>query len=129
MKIWLFDLWSRTALRKSNALTRRTAPTFRESTPDDERNSAVGVLNVFKRMELLMMIKVLAFARYKEMLGFGEAEMPLPDPPRLSELLKQPCFAALPENALLAVNQQFANGGQELRPGDEVAIMPPVSGG
>jgi len=74
-------------------------------------------------------IKVLAFARYKEMFGFEEIEMPIPDPPRLSELLKQSCFAALPENALLAVNQKFANGSAELRPGDEVAIMPPVSGG
>ena len=76
-----------------------------------------------------MNIKILTFARYKELLGFSEAELPLPDPPRLSELLRQPCFAALPENALLAINQQFVNGNEELRPGDEVAIMPPVSGG
>ena len=76
-----------------------------------------------------MKIKVLAFARYKELLGFDEIELPLPDPPSLSELLKQPCFAALPENALLAVNQKFADNSMGLCPGDEVAIMPPVSGG
>ncbi|MDR0499084.1 MAG: MoaD/ThiS family protein [Holophagales bacterium] len=76
-----------------------------------------------------MKLKVLAFARYKEQLGFTEAEMLLPDPPTLSELLKQPCFAALPKDALLAVNQKFVNDSETLYAGDEIAIMPPVSGG
>jgi len=74
-------------------------------------------------------IKVMVFARYKDLLGFDKIELPLPDPPCLRELLKQPCFAALPENALLAVNQKFANDNEVIRPGDEVAVMPPVSGG
>jgi len=75
-------------------------------------------------------VKVMAFARYRELLGFTETELPLPDPPpTLGELLKRPIFAALPDNALFAINQQFVKGSELLRPGDEIAIMPPVSGG
>jgi len=38
-------------------------------------------------------------------------------------------FEALPKDALLAVNQSFADRGMPLVDGDEVALMPPVSGG
>jgi molybdopterin synthase catalytic subunit len=74
-------------------------------------------------------IKVLAFARYSELLGFAAAELPLPDPPILGELLKRPDFAMLPKDALLAVNRKFVGSAQAIAPGDEIAIMPPVSGG
>ena len=74
-------------------------------------------------------VKVLTFARYCGLLGFSEATLPLPDPPILSELLKQPCFALLPSEALLAVNQKFVGKDAEINHGDEIAVMPPVSGG
>jgi molybdopterin converting factor small subunit len=77
----------------------------------------------------MVMVKVLAFARYRELLGFGETELPLPDPPCLGELLKDPCFAQLPPNALFAVNRVFVNTDATLDADDEVAVMPPVSGG
>ena len=38
-------------------------------------------------------------------------------------------LAPLPAEALLAVNQSFADRATPLRDGDEVALMPPVSGG
>jgi MoaE-MoaD fusion protein len=34
-----------------------------------------------------------------------------------------------PEGLLYAVNREYADGGRELRDGDEVALIPPVSGG
>ena len=80
-------------------------------------------------MELVVKVKVLAFARYKELLGFAETELPLPDPPCLRELLKYPCFDQLPSNALFAVNMTFVNREKVLSDGDELAVMPPVSGG
>lgn len=76
-----------------------------------------------------MKVKVAAYARYKTLLGFAEIGLPLPDPPSLKELLKHPCFSALPKEALLAVNKKFAGPDDALSPGDEVAVMPPVSGG
>jgi len=70
-----------------------------------------------------------AFARYRELLGFADLELPLPEPPSLARLLEDPRLAALPREALLAVNQAFATRQSPLAEGDEVALMPPVSGG
>ena len=75
------------------------------------------------------MITVRAFARYRERLGFESLELPLPDPPTLGSLLADARLAALPPEALLAVNRGFAGREAALRDGDEVALMPPVSGG
>ncbi|HNX30548.1 MAG TPA: MoaD/ThiS family protein [Holophaga sp.] len=75
------------------------------------------------------MVIVRAFARYRDVLGFQMLEMPLPDPPVLGVLLGDPRLAGLPAEALLAVNQAFADRACGLRDGDEVALMPPVSGG
>jgi len=73
------------------------------------------------------MITVKAFARYRALLGFSELSLPVA--PTLAGLLANPRLAALPQEALLAVNQSFADRAAPLRDGDEVALMPPVSGG
>jgi len=73
------------------------------------------------------MITVKCFARYRALLGFSDLEVPLA--PTLGELLADARFQALPKDALLAVNQSFADRGTGLADGDEVALMPPVSGG
>lgn len=73
------------------------------------------------------MIKVLTFARYRDLLGFHSLEMPTP--PTLHTLLADPRFSKLPQDALLAVNQVFADRTAVLKDGDEVALLPPVSGG
>lgn len=73
------------------------------------------------------MITVLAFARYRDLLGFHRLELePLPT---LGALLADARFAKLPNDALLAVNQAFAGRDAALQDGDEVALLPPVSGG
>lgn len=77
----------------------------------------------------LSVVTVLAFARYRGLLGFDRRTYPMPDPPTLGALLADPAFAALPREALLAVNQTFANRETPLAAGDEIALMPPVSGG
>ncbi len=73
------------------------------------------------------MITVKCFARYRALLGFSDLE--LPPVPTLGDLLADPRFADLPKDALLAVNQAFADRSASLADGDEVALMPPVSGG
>ena len=73
------------------------------------------------------MITVRCFARYRALLGFSELTLPVA--PTLGALLEDPRFGALPKDALLAVNQAFADRTAPLAPGDEVALMPPVSGG
>lgn len=74
-----------------------------------------------------MALRVLAFARYRALLGFEELELPAAQ--TLGDLLAGPRFQALPKDALLAVNQSFADRGAALKDGDEVALLPPVSGG
>ncbi|WP_243321454.1 MoaD/ThiS family protein [Geothrix sp. SG200] len=73
------------------------------------------------------MITVKCFARYRALLGFSDLSLPAPS--TLGDLLADPRFAALPKDALLAVNQSFADRSTVLADGDEVALMPPVSGG
>lgn len=73
------------------------------------------------------MLTVLAFARYRDLLGFERVE--LPPAPTLDALLANPRFAKLPKDALLAINQEFAERAAALKDGDEVALLPPVSGG
>jgi molybdopterin converting factor small subunit len=75
------------------------------------------------------MITLRAFARYRERLGFERLELDLPVPATLAALLEHPRLAGLPAEALFAVNQAFVGRDAELRDGDEVALMPPVSGG
>jgi len=73
------------------------------------------------------MITVKCFARYRALLGFAQLE--LPAAPTLGDLLQDARFEQLPKEALLAVNQSFADPATPLTDGDEVALMPPVSGG
>jgi len=73
------------------------------------------------------MLTVLAFARYRDLLGFERIEVE--SVPTLDALLSDPRFAKLPKDALLAVNQAFADRAASLQNGDEVALLPPVSGG
>lgn len=73
------------------------------------------------------MITVKCFARYRALLGFSDLR--LPAAPTLGELLADPRFQTLPPDALLAVNQTFTDRKAPLQDGDEVALMPPVSGG
>lgn len=76
-----------------------------------------------------MKVQVRAFARYRELLGFECLELPLPEPPTLAALLADPRLSALPQDALMAVNQAFVSRDAPVSEGDEVALMPPVSGG
>lgn len=74
-------------------------------------------------------ITVLAFARYRALLGFERVQISLPQAATLRALLADTRFEALPKDALLAVNQAFVKRDARLQDGDEVALMPPVSGG
>ena len=87
------------------------------------------------------MIRVLFFASLKEAVGldFWECRVPQGSASmRLDALLaalRQQLGAAghaalTAENVRIALNQEFIDdGATELRPGDEVAFLPPVTGG
>ncbi len=76
-----------------------------------------------------MLITVLTFARYRVLLGFERAQVSVAQGTTLGALLTDTRFESLPKDALLAVNQAFMKRDSQLNDGDEVALMPPVSGG
>ena len=81
-----------------------------------------------------MQVTVKFFATYREVVGSKERKVRLGDRATLRDLLDA-VYAGHPrlkshEGAMLvAVNHEFADPSARLRDGDEVALMPPVSGG
>jgi molybdopterin converting factor subunit 1 len=81
-----------------------------------------------------MRVQVLFFGQCKELLGREAETLVLPEPASVQQVLEHYAQSAPQMRALLpalavAVNQVFAQAGQRLQEGDEVALLPPVSGG
>jgi molybdopterin converting factor subunit 1 len=79
-----------------------------------------------------MTVTVLLFASYAEELGKSSMTLELPEGARVDDALERIQAGAagrLPPKPMVAVNQSYARGSDVLRPGDEVAIIPPVAGG
>lgn len=79
-----------------------------------------------------MRVKVLFFALYREQSGLEATELELPAGSTIQQA-RQQLQTLYPRLSLAggvaAVNQQFAQPGRELQDGDELALLPPVSGG
>ena len=80
-----------------------------------------------------MKIKVKFFALGRELIGRAELDIDLPEPASVSALIESlkkdyPRFARL-NSYLIAVNMEYADLNRQLKDGDEVAVIPPVSGG
>ncbi len=81
-----------------------------------------------------MTIRVLAFARIREVVGFSERPLDVPNGmtlDRLWELLVNdaPTLAGLRGSTRFARNGAIAAGTTAIADGDEVALLPPVGGG
>lgn len=81
-----------------------------------------------------MTFSVHLFARARELAGSDAATIELPTGASVAELRRElaarfPALAALLAASALAVNHDFAEGDRVLTPTDEVALIPPVSGG
>ncbi len=81
-----------------------------------------------------MKIKVLFFGLTRDLTGFGEERVEVDDGSRLGDLwqryeLRFPKLAELSHVLVTAVNQDVSDRERQLRDGDEVAFLPPVSGG
>jgi molybdopterin converting factor subunit 1 len=76
-----------------------------------------------------MEVRVRLFAALRERAGASELELELPDGARVSDALAQ--LGALTDGVpvVMAVNREYADAAAPLHPGDEVALIPPVSGG
>ena len=81
-----------------------------------------------------MEVTVRFFALYRERAGVSERGWQLPEGATLADLLVEirrayPDLAPPDVEIVAAVNEEYADGGVTLREGDEVALIPPVSGG
>ena len=81
-----------------------------------------------------MRVKVLFFGLLKDIAGRAEDTLELPDGSRLEAAFEHyaglhPKLRELRPSILAARNQQFAQPSAALEDGDEVAFLPPVSGG
>lgn len=83
------------------------------------------------------MIKVLYFARYRDVLGQAEEQLPFSETLSSVEFLIQHLSQRGPlwletltdKQTLVAVNQAITNTNHTLHDGDEIAFFPPVTGG
>jgi molybdopterin synthase catalytic subunit len=74
-------------------------------------------------------VVVRLFAGLREHAGTGERELDLPAGSRIGDVWPQLDLGDEPPGLLYAVNKAYAGAGHELEEGDEVALIPPVSGG
>jgi MoaE-MoaD fusion protein len=74
-------------------------------------------------------VRVRLFAQLRERAGASEVELELPEGARVRDALAavRELAAGLP--VVMAVNREYASEDAALAPGDELALVPPVSGG
>jgi len=81
-----------------------------------------------------MKIGVLFFGVLKELLGRSSETVDLPDGARVREVLfyyarEAPRFEAMAPSLAISVNREYSGADRVLCEGDEVGLLPPVSGG
>ena len=81
-----------------------------------------------------MRVRVLFFGMLRDLTGCSEQEIELPDDARLETVFDHyaslfPRVREMSDSIVMARNEEFAARDGSLADGDEVALMPPVSGG
>lgn len=81
-----------------------------------------------------MRVRVLFFGRLKDIVGKAEEQAELSEGARVEDLFQRygqsfPELSKFRPSVVASVNQEFAEWGARLASGDEVAFLPPVSGG
>ena len=76
-----------------------------------------------------MEVTVRLFAMLRERAGSGELVLDLPDGASVGDALDRLGELAGGVPLVMAVNREYAPRDQVLDPGDELALIPPVSGG
>src|SRR5919108_673651 len=80
-----------------------------------------------------MRVSVRLFAGLRERAGTDRLDVELPDGARVADVLaamaSTPIGALRPRECVVALNREYAGADEPVRAGDEVALVPPVSGG
>ena len=81
-----------------------------------------------------MLVDVNFFALYRERAGCSRCQLEVPDGGTVTDLTavvrqRFPRLAPPGVDIVVAVNTEYADPDQRLAPGDEICLIPPVSGG
>ncbi|MBX5441465.1 MAG: molybdenum cofactor biosynthesis protein MoaE [Solirubrobacteraceae bacterium] len=76
-----------------------------------------------------MLVRVRLFAQLRERAGRSELELELPEGARVADALAAVGDLAEGLPLVMAVNREYADDDAVLHPSDELALVPPVSGG
>jgi MoaD family protein len=81
-----------------------------------------------------MKVRVQFYAQLRELIGVHEFELELPLGATVRDLLDQvyaqrPALRGHDKSILIGAGLEFVNRNYRLKPGEEIAIMPPVQGG
>jgi molybdopterin synthase catalytic subunit len=81
-----------------------------------------------------MRVRVLLFGQLKDIVGRQEDSLDLEPGARLTAVMahyteRYPKFQALKSSIACSINHEYAQGSAVLKEGDEVGLLPPVSGG
>jgi molybdopterin synthase catalytic subunit len=76
-----------------------------------------------------MLVRVRLFAQLRERAGAPVLELDLPDGARVADAIAAVGDLAEGLPLVMAVNREYADAQMPLRPSDELALVPPVSGG
>jgi molybdopterin synthase catalytic subunit/molybdopterin converting factor small subunit len=74
-----------------------------------------------------MLVSVRLFAGLRERAGASHVDVELPEPATVADLLA--AMGLAPRSCVAAINREYAGPESPIAPGDEVALVPPVSGG
>jgi len=74
-----------------------------------------------------MVVSVRLFAGLRERAGAASVDVELPEPATVADLLA--ALELAPRSCVAAINREYAGPAARIAPGDEVALVPPVSGG
>jgi MoaE-MoaD fusion protein len=76
-----------------------------------------------------MDVTVKLFAGLRERAGTAEIRLALPEEARVADALTRLAHLTAGTTVVMAVNQEYADESMRLHAGDELALIPPVSGG
>lgn len=84
--------------------------------------------------EVMPNVKVLLFARLSELAGTRRTEVEIGEGLTVADAYaliseRHPALAELNGVVMYAVNSEYVEATHPLKPGDELALIPPVSGG
>ncbi|PYJ11614.1 MAG: thiamine S protein [Verrucomicrobia bacterium] len=81
-----------------------------------------------------MNVRVQFYAQLRDLAGASELNFDLPDKATIGDLLARiyeeiPALRSRDKSLLIGAGVEFVDRNHELKPGDEISIMPPVQGG